>query len=128
MPKGNENPGSIQATPTPGPTQGVTASATLTVTPVSQVTYTGKDITVKLDRDRGFYAPDQSDLKIKAGDGVIWVNDGTYPLTLISKDGLFDDKRLDNDKRTTYIFKNTGTFTFDILGVKKFSGTVTVEP
>lgn len=130
MPKGDVTPGSIQPTPTPTSTPEVTASATLTATPAPQVTYTGKNITVKIDRDRGFYVAAQSNLKIKAGDGVIWVNDGSYSLTLISKDGLFEDKILDNDKRTTYIFKNTGTFTFDIvvLGVKKFSGTVTVEP
>lgn len=127
MPKGAEPlHGGIQPTNTPE----VTTSATVTVTPAPQVTYTGKNITVKIDRDRGFYAPAQSNLKIKAGDGVVWVNDGSYSLTLISKDGLFEDKLLDNDKRTTYIFKNTGTFTFDIMvrDVKKFSGTVTVEP
>ncbi len=126
MPKGIELPGVIQPTPTPE----VTTSATVTVTPAPQATQTGKNITVKIDRDRGFYFPAQSNLKIKAGDGVVWVNDGSYPLTLISRDGLFDDKLLDNDKRTTHIFKNTGTFTFDIvvMGVKKFNGTVTVEP
>jgi plastocyanin len=128
MPKGNEPTGSIQPTPTTRPE--VAASATVTAIPPPQVAYTGKNITVKIDRDRGFYAPAQSNLKIKAGDGVVWVNVGTYSLTLISKDSLFEDKVMDNDKRATYIFKNTGTFTFDIvvMGVKKFSGTVTVEP
>lgn len=127
IPKGNESPGGIQP---PAPTSVVTASATVTATPASQVTYTGNYITVKIDRDRGFYAPAQRSLKIKAGDGIIWVNEGTYPLTLISKDGLFEDKIMDNDKRTTHIFTNTGTFTFDIvvMGVNKFNGTVTVEP
>ena len=127
MPKGNEPPGDIRP---PAPTPELTASATVTATPASQVTYTGNNITVKIDRDRGFYVPAQSNLKIKPGDGVIWLNEGTYSLTLISKDGLFEDKILDNDKRMTHIFTNTGTFTFDIvvLGVKKFSGTVTVEP
>ena len=126
IPKGAVESGNIQPTPTPG----VTASATVTVNPISQVTYTGNNITVKIDRDRGFYVPAQSNLKIKAGDGLIWVNDGTYSLTLISRDGLFDDYLMDNDKRKTYIFKNTGKFTFDIVvrDVKKFSGTVTVEP
>ncbi len=121
--------GDIQPTTTPE----AKASAIVTATPAPQVTHTthtGKNITVKIDRDRGFYAPAQRNLIIKAGDGVVWINDGSYSLTLISKDGLFDDKLLDNDKRTTHIFKNTGTFSFDIVvrGVKKFSGTVTVEP
>lgn len=125
LPKGPGESGDIQPTPTPE----VMASATVTATPAPQVTHTGKNITVKIDRDRGFYVPAQSNLKIKAGDGLLWINEGTYSLTLISKDGLFDDKLLDNDKRTTHIFKNTGTFSFDIVvrGVKKFSGTVTVE-
>ena len=127
IPKGNESAGGIQP---PAPTPVVTAAATVTATPISQVTFTGNNITVKIDRDRGFYVPAQGNLKINAGDGVIWVNEGTYSLTLISKDGLFENQILDNDKRRTHIFTNTGTFTFDIvvLGVKKFSGTVTVEP
>lgn len=52
-------------------------------------------------------------------------------VTETTKDGLFEKKLLDNGKQTTpYLFKNTGTYTFDIviLDVKKFSGTVVVEP
>lgn len=125
IPKGPGESGDIQPTTTPE----VTTSVTVTANPAPQVTHTGKNITVKIDRDRGFLALAQSNLKIKAGDGVVWINDGSYSLTLISKDGLFEDKLLDNDKRTTHIFKNTGSFSFDIevRGVKKFSGTVTVE-
>jgi plastocyanin len=69
-------------------------------------------------------------MNIKPGDEVIWVNDDTYSLTLVSKEGLFEDKLLDNDKQISYIFKKIGTYNFDIvvLGVKKFSGTVVVEP
>ncbi|GFO98240.1 blue (type1) copper protein [groundwater metagenome] len=128
MPKVPEQSGGIQPTPTSTPI--VTASATVAATATPEVTRTGNNITVKLDRDRGFFVPAQSNLKIKQGDGVVWINDGVYSFTIVSNDGLFEDKVLDNDKRTTYIFKKSGTYTFDIIvnGVKKFSGTVVVEP
>jgi len=128
LPKGTEQPGAIQPPPTSTPI--VTETATVTATATPEVTRTGNNITVKLDRDRGFFVPAQSNLKIKPGDGVVWINDGVYSFTIVSNDGLFEDKVLDNDKRTTYIFKKSGTYTFDIIvnGVKKFSGTVVVEP
>lgn len=124
MPKGNEPPVGIQPTPTPE----VTTSATVTATP--DVTPTGNKIKVKINRDRGYVLKEQANLKIKPGDEVIWINDGTYPLTLVSNDGLFEDKILDYDKLITHIFTKSGTYSFDIkvMGVKKFSGTVTVEP
>jgi plastocyanin len=128
IPKGAEQPGAIQ--PPPASTPIVTASATVTATATPEVTRTGNNITVKLDRYRGFFVPAQSNLKIKPGDGVVWINDGVYSFTIVSNDGLFEDKVIDNDKRTTYIFKKSGTYTFDIIvnGIKKFSGTVVVEP
>ncbi len=108
----------------------VTSSATPSPTVIPQVTYTGNNITVKIDRDRGFVNSSQQNLKIKLGDGIVWKNDGSYSLTLVSSEGLFMNKLLDNDKITTYIFKKTGTYNFDIIvkGVKKFNGTVVVEP
>jgi len=124
MPKGNEPTGDIQPTSTPE----VTASATVTPTP--DVTPTGNKIKVKINRDRGYVLKEQANLKIKPGEEVIWLNEGSYPLTLISNDGLFEDKLLDYDKLTTHIFTKPGTYSFDIkvMGVKKFNGTVTVEP
>ncbi len=126
MPKGPGESGDIQPTTTPE----VTASAKLTATATPDVTPTGNKIKVKINRDRGYVLKEQANLKIKPGDEVIWINDGTYPLTLVSNDGLFEDKILDYDKLITHIFTKSGTYSFDIkvMGVKKFSGTVTVEP
>jgi len=129
IPKGTEQPGAIQ--PSPAITPKITATATATATAISEVTPTGNTIKVKINRDRGFINPNQKNLTLKPGDEVIWVNDDIYPLTLVSKEGLFEDKLLGNGKQTPpYFFKMTGTYTFDIvvLGVKKFSGTVVVEP
>jgi plastocyanin len=103
-----------------------TATKTVAVTP--EITPTGTKIRVKIDRDRGYYVLAQKNLIIKPGDEVIWENAGTYPLTLISKDGLFEDKLLDYWQITNYTFKKTGTFSFDIKvrNVIKFNGTVSV--
>ncbi len=132
LPKGG-SPETTGSTPVPTPdvTSAPTPTSTATATAVTTLPgMPGNNITVKVDRDRGFLIPAQQNLKIRQGDGVIWKNDGSYSLTLVSKDGLFEDRLLDNDKITTYIFKKTGTYTFDIVvrGVKKFEGTVVVEP
>lgn len=127
IPKGNEASGVIK--PAPAQTPEVTASAKVTA-PAAQVTPNGVKLIVRIDRYK-YINPGQKDLKIKLGNEVVWINDDSYPLTLVSKEGLFEDKLLDNEKQTLpYLFKNTGTFNFDIVvnGVKKFSGTVTVEP
>ncbi len=134
LPKGgsSETTGSTHV-PTPvvtsAPTPTATAIATATAV-TTQPGMPGNNITVKVDRDRGFLIPAQQDLKIRQGDGVIWKNDGIYSLTLVSNEGLFEDRLLDNEKITTYIFKKAGTYTFNIVvkGVKKFEGTVVVEP
>jgi plastocyanin len=128
IPKGAEQPGDIQPPPTLTPIVIETAKATTIATP--EVTPTGVMIKVRIDRYK-YINPQQKNLKIKTGDEVVWINDDSYSLTLVSKEALFAGKLLDNGKQTTpYLFKNTGNYTFDIvvLGVKKFSGTVVVEP
>ncbi len=118
----------------PSITPTITATSTLTPAPTptatSEVTPAGNTIKVRINRDRGFINPNQKNLAIKPGDEVIWVNDDIYSLTLISKEGLFEDKLLGNGIQISYLFNKTGTYNFDILvlGVKKFSGTVAVEP
>lgn len=130
LPKGAEQPAGIQPALSPAATPKITATTAATAASISEVTPTGNTIKVKINRDRGFINLNQKNLNIKPGDEVIWVNDDTYSLTLVSKEGLFEDKLLDNDKQISYIFKKIGTYNFDIvvLGVKKFSGTVVVEP
>jgi len=130
LPKGTEQSLGIQPASSPVATPKITATATATAAAISEVTPTGNKVWVRITRYK-YVNPTQENLKIKAGDDVIWVNDDSYSLTLVSKEGLFEDKLLDNGKQTPpYLFKKTGTYTFDIevLGIKKFSGTVSVEP
>lgn len=129
LPKGAEQPIGSQTSPSLATTPTITATAATTPAAVSDVTPTGNKEKVRITRYK-YVNPNQQELKIKQGDEVIWINDDSYALTLVSKEGLFEDKLLDNGKQTPpYIFKNTGTYTFDIVvsGVKKFSGTVVVE-
>lgn len=129
LPKGTQQPAVSQPTPTPGATPAVTAIA-VTSTTTPEVTPTGNLTKVRIDRYK-YSNPGQANLKIKVGDEVVWINDDSYGITLVSEEGLFADKFLDNGKETgPYLFNKTGTFTFDTVvgGVKKYSGTVVVEP
>lgn len=128
--KAPAQPSVVMPAPTPTSTPIITSSATVSPTTIPGGTHTGNNITVKIDRDRGYINSTQQNLKINPGDGIIWKNDGSYSLILVSNDGLFEDKLLNNEKITNYIFKNTGTYSFTIIvkGVKKFNGTVVVEP
>lgn len=130
LPNRAEQPSGIQPALSPAATPKITATTAATAASISEVTPTGNTTKVRINRDRGFINSNHKNLNIKPGDEVIWVNDDTYSLTLASKEGLFEDKLLDNDKQISYIFKKIGTYNFDIvvLGVKKFSGTVVVEP
>ncbi len=130
IPKGGVTPKDSMPESTPAVTSAPAPDVTMTVASIPEITPTGTKIRVKIDRDRGYYVLAQKNLIIKPGDEVVWENAGTYPLTLISKDGLFVDKILDYWQITNYTFKKTGTFSFDIKvrNVIKFNGTVTVQP
>ena len=109
------------ATPTPKITN------TLVPTPatvVPEVTASGKQISVKLETNRGITP---KSVPIKAGDEVVWTNDGTYAVTLVSSDGLFEEKFLNNAKRTNYTFKTPGTFSFYLKEDTSKTGTIIVE-
>ncbi len=95
-----------------------------TSTPVPEVTPTGKKIAIKLDSYRGFIPNKQT---VKAGDEMVWRNDGKETVTIVSNDGFFGDQVLAYDKEYRYIFKKLGTYSFNLKG-KNFTGTVTVEP
>ncbi|MDD5616396.1 MAG: hypothetical protein PHH85_09360 [Candidatus Methanoperedens sp.] len=130
LPKGAEQPPGNQPAQSPAATPKITSTAAATATAISEVTPTGNKEMIRITRYK-YVNPNQQNLKIKPGDEVVWINDDSYSLTLVSKEGLFEDKLLDNGKQTPpYLFKKTGTYTFDIevSGVKKFSGTVIVEP
>ncbi len=114
-----------------------TVTSVATVTPVVMVTSvatgpeaqpTGKKIGIKLDRRKGFFGISQGTLMIKPGDGVVWFNEGIDRVTLVSSDGLFEPKILDNDKRTNYTFKKSGTYGFYLKENKNLNLTIAVEP
>ncbi|MFZ3384036.1 MAG: hypothetical protein WA144_08940 [Candidatus Methanoperedens sp.] len=115
-----------QAVNTPAATPIITGTPVLTpaTTIGPEVTASGKQISVKLDTKRGITP---KSVPIKPGDEVVWTNDGTYAVTLVSSDGLFEEKFLNNGKRTNYIFKTPGTFSFYLKEDKNMSGTIIVE-
>lgn len=117
----------VQPTPTPQVTSASAAPVATTGTP-AEVTPTGKKIQVKLDRMRGLYNLVGGSMTIKAGDEVLFTNEGTYPVTIVSVDNLFEPKFLDNGKRSNYLFKNTGSYGFYLKENKNLNGTIIVEP
>lgn len=129
-PTSPKEPGAdIQPTPMPLVNDVVVpVTPATTGTPVIEVTPTGKKVAVKLDRMRGFYSLIGGSMKIKAGDEVLFTNEGTYTVTLISTDSLFEPKLLDYGKRTNYIFKNTGSYGFYLKENENLNGTIIVEP
>ncbi len=117
----------INPTPTPVPTPVImqTTVRTSTITPTPEVTASGKQLSVKLETKRGFTP---KAVTIKPGDEIVWTNDGTYLTTLVSSEGLFEEKILNNAKRTNYTFLKTGTFNFYLKDEKSLTGTIVVEP
>ena len=120
---------------TPLPENNKTSVATVapvaTAAPVNTVPETqptGKRLSIKLDRNRGFYSLIQGTLTINPGDEVVWINEGIDPITLVSSDGLFEAKLLDNDKRTNYIFKISGTYRFYLKENINQNATIIIEP
>jgi plastocyanin len=119
--------------PTPTPAPAVTATATtpiVTSTQVPEVTLTptGKKIAIKLDSSRGFFSLIQGTVKIQPGDEVVFTNEGTYAITLVSAENLFEPEFLNNDKRMNYTFYKTGTYGFYLKENKNLNGTIVVEP
>jgi plastocyanin len=111
--------------PTPTPVINQTPAQTPKSTPAPEVIASGKQISVKLENNRGLTPKTTT---IKPGDEIVWTNEGTYAVTLVSSDGLFEDKLLNNAKRTNYIFKKPGTFSFYLKDDKSMTGIVIVEP
>jgi len=118
----------IITTPTPAPTPVVTQipARTPTSTPTPEVTASGIKNFVRLESKKGFTPKTRT---IKLGDEIIWTNEGTYSVTLISSEGLFEEKNLNIAKQMNYTFKKTGTFSFSLKGNDtSLTGTIVVEP
>lgn len=118
--------GSPQITPTPVINQPLPAQTQVsTNTPIPEVTVTGKQINVKLETKRGFTPKTAT---IKPGDEILWINEDTYAVTLVSSESLFEERFLNNAKRTNYTFMKTGTFGFSLKNDKNLTGTIVVQP
>ena len=113
--------------PAAAPAPIIAQTPVLTPTPaaVPEVTASGKRISLKLETQRGITP---QTITIKPGDEVVWTNEGTYAVTLVSSDGLFEDRFLNNAKRTSYIFKKPGTFTFYLKEDNSPKGIIIVQP
>ncbi|VVB85379.1 Uncharacterised protein [uncultured archaeon] len=125
-----------QLTPTstssPTPTPAITATTATPVVTGTQVqeitptgTPTGNNTRITLDRYRIFKG---ASLIIRAGDEVIWYNEGSDPVTVASDDiPGFTEKVLDNGKQTLpYMFKESGTYTYYVKNNKNVNGTIKV--
>jgi plastocyanin/DNA-directed RNA polymerase subunit M/transcription elongation factor TFIIS len=94
-------------------------------TPAPEVTPSGNQSTVKLETVSGFTPKTRT---IQQGDRIVWTNEGTYAVTLVSKDGLFEEKILNNAKQMNYTFLYSGTFSFYLKNNTNLTGTIVVEP
>jgi plastocyanin len=117
----------VVITPTPLPTPVITQTSARTpaTTPTPEVTPSGNHSSVKLESKKGFNPKTRT---IKLGDEIVWTNDGTYSVTLISSEGLFEEKTLNIAKQTNYTFLKAGTFSFYLKNDKSLTGTIIVEP
>lgn len=95
-----------------------------TPVPEETVVPTGKKWPVLLDYSRGFIR--NSDLTIKLGDEVVWDNINTVPVTLVSKDDLFEKIILDYGKHASFMIKKPGMYVFYIEKNRNLTGAITV--
>jgi len=100
--------------------------------PVTSIMPTGKEISIKLDSQRGFIPYNQpiislNTIEIDPGDKVVWFNDGKIPVTLASDTPMFEARHLDFDKRTSYLFTEPGTYYFYLENNKNLNSTIIVK-
>jgi plastocyanin len=68
-----------------------------------------------------------ADLKIAAGDTVVWVNKDPFPHTATAKNGDFDSKEIEAGKSWKHTFKAKGDFAYVCTLHPPMKGTVKVE-
>lgn len=141
------------STPVPTPTPAVTVEPTPVVTIVPTPTPVAQlfPITYKIwvDSYLGFNKIraangstyinlpsefNKSDFKINIGDKVVWINDNDpssdYPLTIVSNDGLWDNKTgylRYSYSEFEYTFNKTGTYTVSIKELARKQQKITVN-
>jgi len=111
--------------PTTTPIINQTPVQTPTTTIIPEVTATGTKVPIRLESDRGFIPKNST---IKRGDEVVWTNDGTYNLILVSSENIFPEKLISNGRRETFMFIKSGTYNFFIKGKENLKGIIIVEP
>jgi len=109
----------------PPPIINQTPVLTPATTIIPEVTVSGKKVPIKLDSDRGFASKNNT---IKLGDEVVWINEGTYTLTLVSSEDIFPEKSMNMGKENRFIFIKSGTYNFYIKEKENLNGTIIVEP
>ncbi len=119
------------STPSPTPTPAITAITATAATPVvtgtqvPEITPTGNKTYITLDRYRIYRGASS---EIRAGDEVIWSNEGLDLITIASDDiPGFVEKVLDNGRQTSpYMFKKAGIYTYYLKNNKNVNGTIKV--
>ncbi len=53
-----------------------------------------------------------ADLQVKVGQKVTWVNQESYPHSVVSDDGSFNSTSLDSGKSFSFTFSKAGTYTY----------------
>ncbi len=71
-----------------------------------------------------------SNITINTGDTVVWFNrnDPTRVFTLVSNEGLWENKNIGKRLTFKYTFNETGTYTYKVLGFEeRMKGTIIVK-
>lgn len=104
----------------------ISVSPTMTplIIPISTYAASAAKVRIIIDFQRGFVPVVQT---IKAGDEIVWKNDGRAAVTLVSSDGLFDNQLLTFDKEYRYTFDKPRIYSFYLDEYKNSKGTVTVS-
>ncbi|HJH31083.1 MAG TPA: hypothetical protein C5S50_02600 [Methanosarcinaceae archaeon] len=70
-----------------------------------------------------------SQFEINKGDTVVWRNrqDPKRLLTLVSEDGLWEDKNLVYGRTLVYTFNESGTYNYSVIGQSRMSGSLIVN-
>ncbi|MBN2488933.1 MAG: hypothetical protein JXA98_07895 [Methanosarcinaceae archaeon] len=132
---GDEEPVVPEATPAGTATEEATEMPTEVETPTEMATETEeatpapepKTRTIRLE----YFLSTPSELTINKGDTVQWMNFQTNPtrlFTLVSKDGLWENKNIGYRLYFLYTFNETGTYNYTVLGFDpRMSGSVIVK-
>ena len=84
-----------------------------------------KSESVEVKIDNFSFGP--TELTVKLGTTVTWINRDHIPHTVVSTDKVFKSKVLDTDEKYSYTFSNAGTFPYFCSIHRKMTGKVMVK-